>query len=166
MQQIWRKNITHVPQSIFLIDASIIQNIAPGESSDQIDIELALYSIKIVGLENFVNKLPHKYETIIGERGAKLSGGQKQRLGIARALYRQRKVLVLDEATNSLDYKTESLIIDALNKSQRFSLIFVVAHRLKSLKNCDVIILIENGQIKSKLTYQQLRKIKHEILYN
>ena len=103
---------------------------------------------KIANLHDFViNELPDQYQTTIGERGVKLSGGQRQRIGIARALYHNPKLLILDEATSALDNQTEKAVMEALNSLRKNITIIIVAHRLNTVKNCDCIIKLEQGQV-------------------
>lgn len=152
----WQDQIGYVPQTIYLTDNSLRQNIAFGISVDDID-EAAISSvIKAVQLESFVNELPDGLNTIVGERGVRLSGGQRQRIGIARALYHDPAVLVLDEATSSLDSETEMGVMDAVNALQHKKTILIVAHRLTTLKNCTQIIELEHGKIKQNGSYSEI----------
>jgi ABC-type multidrug transport system fused ATPase/permease subunit len=100
--------------------------------------------------------LPKKYQTTIGERGVRLSGGQRQRIGIARALYRNPKILILDEATSALDNQTEQVVMDAINNLKKDTTIILIAHRLNTLKNCDVIFKFDKGQIIAQGTFDDL----------
>ena len=109
-------------------------------------------------LHFLMNDLPNKYNTKIGERGVRLSGGQKQRIGIARALYHNPQVLVLDEATSSLDNQTEKAVMDAVNNLSKDITIILIAHRLSTVKKCDTIFLLEKGEIKNKGTFEELIK--------
>jgi len=154
---LWQNNIGYVPQQIFLTDRSISSNIAFGVDPELIDHEVVKNVSKVANLHNFViNELPEKYDTIIGERGVRLSGGQRQRIGIARALYHNPSVLVLDEATNALDSSTEKVIIDAMkNLSNKITLIFI-AHSLNTIKRCNQIFLLEQGKIIANGNYDQL----------
>lgn len=145
----WQKLISYVPQDIYLQDDTIANNIAFGIDESSIKYERLKKVSKIANLDEFVNKLPKRYETIIGEKGISLSGGQLQRIGIARALYNQKKILILDEATSALDNKTEKLVIDSMIADSNQLTILMVAHRLDSLKYCNKIIEIDNGKIKS-----------------
>ena len=103
--------------------------------------------------------MPQKYQTTIGERGVRLSGGQRQRIGIARALYNKPQILILDEGTSALDNLTEKEVMEAINKISRDTTIILIAHRLSTVKNCDIIFLLEKGKLKAKGTFDELIKI-------
>ena len=143
----WRASIAHVPQEIFLIDASIAENIAFGISTNEIDFQFLNRILECTSLKNFVDNSSDGIMTSVGERGIKLSGGQKQRIGIARALYRKPDILVLDEATSSLDFQTENEIIQTINKLNKDLTILIIAHKYSAIKNCDRILKIEEGEI-------------------
>ena len=114
---------------------------------------------KAANLHEFItNELPMGYKTVIGERGVRLSGGQRQRLGIARALYHNPKVLVLDEATSAMDNLTEKLIMDSINSLRENTTIILIAHRLTTIKKCDKIFLMNNGELISHGSYEELVK--------
>jgi ABC-type multidrug transport system fused ATPase/permease subunit len=152
----WQNKIRSVPQNIFLSDSSIKNNIAfgiPNENIDDSKIEIAL---NLSHLSLFIKNLKKGVETIVGERGIQLSGGQKQRIGIARALYNDPEVLVFDEATNSLDGITEKNIMDSIDKFAGKKTIIIIAHRLLTIKRCNIIYLIENGQIVDQGSYDEL----------
>lgn len=143
----WRSAIAHVPQSIFLTDASIAENIAFGEPKDQIDpqrLELAAQQAMIAG---FIASLPQGYATAVGERGVRLSGGQRQRIGIARALYKQAAVLVLDEATSALDQATEAKLMEAIHALSPNLTIVMIAHRLSTLESCDRLVCVQENTL-------------------
>lgn len=153
----WQRSIGYVPQHIFLIDDTIAANIAFGKKNNDIDQELVERAAKIANLHEFVTKkLPKKYQTTIGERGIRLSGGQRQRIGIARALYHDPQLLILDEATSSLDNDTEKSVMDAIQKIGNSKTIIMIAHRLSTVKNCDKIYLMENGKIKKEGKFKDL----------
>ena len=153
----WQRNIGYVPQQIFLSDQSVRQNIAFGIDDDKIDMNAVERASRISHLHDFIVKeLPHGYDTIIGERGVKLSGGQRQRIGIARALYHDPEVLILDEATSSLDNITESIVIDAIRKLAGEKTILMIAHRLTTLIDCDIIHYLKKGKIVDSGTYDNL----------
>jgi ABC-type bacteriocin/lantibiotic exporter with double-glycine peptidase domain len=154
----WQKKIGYVPQNIYLTDASVAENIAYGEKESEIDYKKIISICKIIDLNKFViNKLAKGYNTIVGERGAKLSGGQIQRIGIARALYFEPEILIFDESTSALDYYSEDLLIKNINKLMNKTII-IITHRLTTLKNCDIIFVMEEGKIVSKGTYNELLK--------
>ena len=138
----WQKNIALVPQSIFLSDESILQNICLGYDNDEIDVKRVNSCIKQVCLEDVINKLPNQYQTKIGERGVRLSGGQIQRIGIARALYKNKNILILDEATNALDEDTEDKIINNIQNMSKDLTIIIISHRPQTLNFCNKKIFI------------------------
>ncbi|MCH9756375.1 MAG: ABC transporter ATP-binding protein/permease [Gammaproteobacteria bacterium] len=152
----WQNTIGFVPQSIFLADASIAENVAFGLPAAEIDREKVENAIRLANLDKFVAELPDALETRVGERGVQLSGGQRQRIGIARALYEDPEVLILDEATSALDGITESLIMDAIRDFTGKKTIIMVAHRLATVKKCDIIYLLEKGQVVAEGTYDEL----------
>ncbi len=143
----WQNRLGYVPQSIYLSDSSIKENIAFGLALDEIDESQISYSIKQAHLKDFINSLPAGVDTIVGERGVQLSGGQRQRIGIARALYSKADVLILDEATSSLDGITEKTIMDAIHDFSGKKTIIMIAHRLATVRECDLIFLMENGKV-------------------
>jgi ABC-type bacteriocin/lantibiotic exporter with double-glycine peptidase domain len=144
----WQRYIGFVPQQIYLSEDTIEANIAFGVDHKNIDRSLVEKVCKISNLHDFViNELPGKYQTNIGENGVRLSGGQRQRIGIARALYSKPKVLILDEATSALDNETEKLVIDSINNIGENITIILIAHRLNTLKNCDIIYKLEKGEL-------------------
>ena len=143
----WRRSIAHVPQNIFLADSSIAENIAFGEKVNHINMEKIEIACKKVHIHYFIKKLLQGYNSFVGERGVQLSGGQLQRLGIARALYRDTRILVFDEATSALDVKTEQEIINNINDISEEKLLIMISHRYSTLKNCDYIFKIDNGSL-------------------
>jgi ATP-binding cassette, subfamily B, bacterial PglK len=155
-QRSWQRTIAHVPQSIFLADSTIVENIALGIPLDQIDINRIHLAATQARLTDLIESRAEGYHTIVGERGVALSGGQRQRIGIARALYKQANVLVFDEATSALDNDTEESVMDAIEGLSKDLTVFIVAHRLTTLKICDTIIKLENGVIESQQSYNQL----------
>jgi ABC-type multidrug transport system fused ATPase/permease subunit len=156
MIESWQSMIAHVPQHIFLIDASIAENIAFGMVLEEIDMQRVKEVAKQASLERLVERLEHGYHTPIGERGVQLSGGERQRIGIARALYKQARIIVLDEATSALDTKTEKQVIEAINSLDRGLTILMIAHRLSTLRGCDLIIELESGEITRSGSYQEM----------
>jgi ATP-binding cassette, subfamily B, bacterial PglK len=151
----WRSTVAYVPQQIFLLDATVAENIALGVSASQIDPKQLRAAVHLAQLEEFVAKLPNQYDEILGERGCRLSGGQRQRLGIARALYRGASLLILDEATSALDVTAEREIIDMLVTFKHERTIIMIAHRLRSLRHCDLVFEMENGKIVRSGSYRQ-----------
>lgn len=143
----WQKHIAHVPQFIFLIDGSLIENIAFGVEPHLVNFERVYWAAKKACIDDVINSLPDKYETIIGERGIKFSGGQRQRIGIARALYGNADVIVFDEATSALDLSTEARVMMEIQNLSKDLTIILVAHRLATLSICDQIFEINDGAI-------------------
>ena len=145
--QSWRNNISHIPQNIFLRDATIYENIAFGISKNLIKQNRVREVAKLAQINIFIEKNLGGYDQLVGEKGIKLSGGQIQRIGIARALYKESSLLIMDEATSSLDFKTEKKIIDSILNLENKPTIIMIAHRYETLLNCDRIIKMENGKI-------------------
>ena len=145
--QSWQKHIAHVPQAIFLSDDTIKSNIAFGVPKELVDVDRVKKVAKEARLDGLIESWPDKYETFVGERGSRLSGGQRQRIGIARALYKQASLIILDEATSSLDTATEDEIMDTIEKLDESITVLIIAHRLSTLKNCKKIIEIDNGHV-------------------
>lgn len=153
----WQRNIGYVPQHIFLCDDSILNNITLGIPEKDLDMQAVERAAQIANLHEFIqNELPMGYDTLIGERGVRLSGGQQQRIGIARALYHNPDVLILDEATSALDGITEDAVMMAISRLAQKKTIIIIAHRLTTIKECDVIYVLENGKILDKGTYDEL----------
>ena len=142
----WLNNVGYIPQQIFMLDDSIRKNVAFGIPEDQISEERIWEVLKEAQLDEFVKGLPDGLETGIGERGIRLSGGQRQRIGIARALYDDPEVLILDEATSALDNDTESAIMESINRLHGKKTLVIIAHRLNTIENCDIIYRVENGK--------------------
>ena len=149
--------ISYVPQEIFLCDSDIITNIGYGIERDLIDFEKLERCAKISQIQDFINSLPYKYESNIGEKGLSISGGQRQRIGIARGLYKEHNLLVLDESLSAMDSINESNIINRLFKFYKNKTIVMVSHRLTSLKKCDSIILFDRGNINDIGTFEDLK---------
>ena len=139
--------VSYVPQDIYLLDDTIKRNIAFGEEDNEIDDKKVEEVIISSGLSELIQKNKKGLELILGERGIRLSGGEKQRVGIARALYRKPKILILDEATSSLDTSTEKDIINSINYLKNKLTIIIVTHRLNTIKNCEKVFLIKDGKI-------------------
>lgn len=143
----WLKNIGYIPQTIFMIDASIRKNVAFGVPDEEIDDNKVWEALKETQLDEFVRGLPEGLDTGIGERGIRLSGGQRQRIGIARALFEDPEVLVLDEATSALDNETEAAIMDSINRLHGRKTLVIIAHRLQTIEKCDMVYRVEKGRI-------------------
>lgn len=152
----WQKHIAHVPQSIFLSDASIEENIALGVPKGKIDKERVRVAAQQAQIADIIESWPKQYETVVGERGVRLSGGQRQRIGIARALYKQADVIIFDEATSALDNQTEAAVMQAIEELHEELTVLIIAHRLTTLRNCDVIVELENGAIKRAGRYSEI----------
>ncbi|MDO8470754.1 MAG: ABC transporter ATP-binding protein [bacterium] len=155
----WQRNVGYVPQQVFLCDDTIARNVVFGLPDKQIDRARLEEVCKIANLHDFIEQeLPQGYDTAIGERGIRLSGGQRQRIGIARALYHDPEVLVLDEATNSLDGITEKAVLQAIENVAKKKTVIAIAHRLTTVKSCRIIYLIDKGAIVAQDTYEELMK--------
>ena len=152
----WQDQIGYVPQSIFLTDDTLRRNVAFGLPKDQIDDNALTSAIRSAQLEDFVASLPEGLDTIVGERGVRLSGGQRQRIGIARALYNNPDVLVLDEATSSLDTETEHGVMQAVQALQGKKTVIIVAHRLSTVEYCDRLYRLENARIVDEGTFSEV----------
>lgn len=140
IRKFWQKKIGYVSQNTFLMDCNIIKNIAFAKNESRIDTNIINSIIKNVGLEDFIKNLPFGLETNVGELGAKLSGGQIQRIAIARALYRNPKLIIFDEATNALDQENEENIFRLINKYKKEKMIVIISHKMENLENCDKIL--------------------------
>lgn len=155
----WQRNVGYVPQHIYLCDDTITHNIAFGVPEKEFDMAAVVRAARIANMNRFIeNELPDGFETVIGERGVRLSGGQRQRIGIARALYHDPAVLIMDEATSALDGITEEAVMEALRNLSGKKTIITIAHRLTTVKDCDVIYLMEQGRIVNQGTYDELLK--------
>ncbi len=159
----WQCTIGYVPQHIYLADDSVSANIAFGVHEKDIDQKSVERAAKIANLHEFViSDLPKGYSTTVGERGVRLSGGQRQRIGIARALYHRPQVLVLDEATSSLDKLTEQAVMEAVNNLGNEITIILIAHRLSTVRQCDQIFLLSRGELEASGTYSELIASNHQ----
>ncbi len=152
----WRAKVGYVQQQVFLIDDTLKQNVAFGEDPSEVNEERLKLALEQSSLKEFVESLPHGWDTQVGEMGARLSGGQRQRIGIARALYYQSNVLIFDEATSALDTETENMITESIQALQRDKTVFVIAHRLTTLRNCDRILELKDGKLLQEWNYQDL----------
>ena len=152
----WQKAIGYIPQTIFLMDDSLRRNIAIGIADSEIDEVAIVEALKSAQLEDFVASLPEGLDTVVGERGVRLSGGQRQRIGIARALYHRPSVLVLDEATSSLDTETEHGVMQAVQALQGDKTVIIVAHRLSTVEYCDRLYRLDAGRIVDEGTFDEV----------
>ncbi len=152
----WQDLLGFVPQSIFLSEGSIAENIAFGLPVNDIDMNQVMNAVALAHLTELVEDLPDGVNTKVGERGVQLSGGQRQRIGIARALYNRAEVLVFDEATSALDGITEKIVMDAIHDFSGQKTIIMIAHRLKTVQKCDIIYLMDQGELVDQGTYQEL----------
>ena len=152
----WQKNIGYIPQLVYIYDGSILENVAFGVPKENIDEDLVWKALGVASLKDFVLTLPDSLETEVGENGILLSGGQRQRIGIARAMYRQPKVLVMDEATAALDNSTEREITQAIKKASLNRTVITIAHRLSTIKDYDKIFLMDAGRIVACGKYTEL----------
>ena len=156
--RLWQKNISHVPQNIFLSDSTIAENIAFGLDPVEVDMDRVRKSAEVACISSFIESSPEGYGSVVGERWVKISGGERQRIGIARALYNKSELLVLDEATSSLDNKTESEVIRGISEMEFRPTILMIAHRLSTVESCDSIVQLEKGKIVAQGTYKELSK--------
>ncbi len=152
----WQNTIGFVAQSIFLSEGTFAENVAFGIPDDQINLDRVQKALELAHLDELIKTLKNGIHTKVGERGVQLSGGQRQRVGIARALYHEAEVLVFDEATSSLDGITEKMIMESIDQLSGKKTIIMIAHRLKTIQNCDEIFFIDNGQIIDHGTYNEL----------
>jgi ATP-binding cassette subfamily B protein len=143
----WRAAIAHVPQSIYLADSSIVENIAFGVPREKIDLARVKQAAAQAKIASFIEASPEGYGSFVGERGIRLSGGQRQRIGIARALYKQARVLVFDEATSALDTGTEEAVMESINTLSKSLTMIMIAHRLSTIQSCDRVIRLSQGRV-------------------
>jgi len=155
-KNLWQQQIGFVPQTIFLSEGTMAENIAFGLSLKEIDQEKVKQAASLAHLDELISSLPDGLSTKVGERGVQLSGGQRQRIGIARALYNQASVLVFDEATSALDGITENIIMSAIHELAGKKTIILIAHRLKTVQQCDIIYMMEKGRVVDQGTYKSL----------
>jgi ATP-binding cassette, subfamily B, bacterial PglK len=153
----WQDSVGYVPQQIFLTDDTVAANIALGQPAEKTDMAAVERAARVAELHDFVtSELPEGYQATVGERGVRLSGGQRQRIGIARALYHDPSVLILDEATSALDNLTEKAVMDAVHNLGRKKTVILIAHRLSTVRECDIIFLMNRGKIIASGTYSEL----------
>lgn len=153
---LWQREIGYIPQTIYLSDDTIKNNIAFGIPEEEIDEEAVREAVRKAQLFEFVDNLPDGLDTMVGDRGVRLSGGQRQRIGIARALYHDPEILILDEATSALDNETESAVMEAIDSLKGLKTMIIIAHRLTTIRNVDVIYEVADGKVR--------RREKEEVL--
>lgn len=156
LRRAWQQTIAHVPQSIYLADTTLAENIAFGVPPTAIDMDRVRQAARQAQIAEFIESGPDGYQAVVGERGVRLSGGQRQRIGIARALYKHASVLVFDEATSALDNATEQAVMEAIGSFNRDLTILLIAHRLTTVRGCDLIVELAQGQVVAQGTYDQL----------
>ena len=154
----WPGAVSYVPQDVVISAGSIRENIALGYPIEEASDELVLGALKVAHLDGFVSDLPDGIDTQVGERGARISGGQRQRLGIARAMFTRPHLLVLDEATSSLDGETEANISDAIHALRGSTTVVIIAHRLSTVRNADRVVYLSNGKVLATGTFDEVRK--------
>ncbi len=153
----WQRSVGYVPQDVFLVDASVAENVALGCELDKIDMDRVRVACRIAQIASFIETdLPGGYLAPVGERGVRMSGGQKQRIGIARALYYNADILVFDEATSALDTATEIEVMQAIKALPGDKTIILIAHRLSTVRDCDRIIVLDKGSVAGAGTWQEL----------
>ena len=143
----WLSHVGYIPQTIYMLDDSIRNNIAFGVKEEDIDDARVWEVLEQAQMKTFVEELPDKLDSQIGERGVRISGGQRQRLGIARALYHDPELLIFDEATSALDNDTETAIMEAIDSLHGQKTMVIIAHRLRTIENCDMIYEVKDGKI-------------------
>ena len=156
--RLWPGAIGYVPQDVMISNGTIRQNVSLGYSSNEVEEDDIWQALKVAQLAEFVRELPEGLDTPVGDRGTKLSGGQRQRLGIARAMFTKPKLLVLDEATSSLDGTTEASISEAVHSLKGGVTIVMIAHRLSTVKESDVIHYLAKGKLEMSGTFDELRR--------
>ncbi len=154
----WPGAVSYVPQDVAIVSGTVRENIALGYPSETATDELVASALEVAHLNRFVSGLPHGVDTQVGDRGANLSGGQRQRLGIARAMFTRPHLLVLDEATSSLDGETETSISEALHALRGSTTIVMIAHRLSTVRNADMVVYLSEGKIMASGTFQEVRE--------
>jgi ABC-type bacteriocin/lantibiotic exporter with double-glycine peptidase domain len=155
----WQAAIAHVPQAIYLADATIAENIAFGHEPRSIDRKRVVEAAERAEMAAFVGSSPGKFDTVVGERGVRLSGGQRQRIGLARAFYKGADIVVLDEATSALDSETEAAVMNAIYATSRDVTVLIIAHRVTTLRTCDRIVELSDGRIVRECRFQDLTGI-------
>ena len=159
----WHSQIGYIPQDIYLIDDSIKKNIAIGIEEKEIDENTLNEAIKIARLEDFIQNLPQGINSKVGERGIKVSGGEKQRISIARAFYNKPSIIIMDEATSSLDNLTEKEFMESIDRVKNNATLIIIAHRLSTIKQCDFVFLLSEGKIKDQGKFQAIMERNKEL---
>jgi ABC-type multidrug transport system fused ATPase/permease subunit len=154
----WPGAISYVPQDVVISSGTIRENIALGYPMKEATDELVMSALKVAHLDEFVAALPDGIDTQVGERGTKISGGQRQRLGIARAMFTRPHLLVLDEATSSLDAETEASISEAIHELRGSTTVVIIAHRLSTVRKADKVVYLSNGKVLATGTFEEVRK--------
>jgi ABC-type multidrug transport system fused ATPase/permease subunit len=152
----WRRHIGYVPQDVYLLDDTIRRNIAFGLPDDMIDANAVTRAVNASQISGLISSLPAGLDTVVGERGVRLSGGQRQRIGIARALYDNPAIVILDEATSSLDHETERYVMEAIDRLRGERTLMIIAHRISTVRACDRLFLLTDGRVVSSGTYDEL----------
>lgn len=152
----WQRKIGYIPQSIYLTDDTIRRNVAFGMDDEEIEDEAVWNVLGAAQLRELVESLPDGLDAMVGERGVRLSGGQRQRIGIARALYHNPEVLIMDEATSALDNQTERQFVEALERLQGSHTLIVIAHRLSTVRDCDLLFMLDGGRLVAQGSYEEL----------
>ena len=160
----WPGSVAYVPQDSPIINGTIRENLGLGYPLQEVSNEICWESLKLARLEEFVETLPNKLDSFVGDRGTQLSGGQRQRLGIARALITSPKLLILDEATSALDGITESEIADSLRNIKAQTTLIIIAHRLSTIKEADRVYFMDRGTVKGVGTFSELKSKIPEFL--
>jgi ABC-type multidrug transport system fused ATPase/permease subunit len=153
----WPGAVSYVPQDVVIAAGTIRENVALGYPPEEATDELVMSALKVAHLEEFVARLPRGMDTQVGERGTKISGGQRQRLGIARAMFTRPHLLVLDEATSSLDGETEASISDAIHALRGSTTVVMIAHRLSTVRNADIVVYLSEGKVMASGTFDEVR---------
>jgi ABC-type multidrug transport system fused ATPase/permease subunit len=159
----WQSTLAYVPQSVFICDCTVAENVALGVPAERIDPERIRAALRLARLDDYVSSLPKGYDEPLGERGIRMSGGQRQRLGIARALYRDASLLIMDEPTSALDADAEREVIDMLVAQRAYKTIVLITHRLESLRHCDRVYELAGGRIVRSMTYDELSSDRDNI---
>jgi len=152
----WQRQIGYIPQSIYLADDTVKNNVAFGSPIEAIDEDKVWKALELAQLDEFVRSAKDGLSTMVGENGVRLSGGQRQRIGIARALFYEPQILVMDEATAALDNETERVFMESIEKLGQKKTIIIIAHRLTTVKNCDIIFLLDQGRLIASGSYETL----------